>query len=74
MASISQRSQRTRVLPARLQDCKLVGDDEVTPDGDFVHFSLLAVIELINYCKALKDKQWKEVMVEELKVIEINNT
>lgn len=74
VASTSQRPQRARVLPARLQDCEVVGDDEVTPDGDFVHFALLAGDEPINYRETLKDKQWKEFIVEEFQVIERNNT
>lgn len=52
----------------------MVGDDEATPDRDLVHFVLLEEAEPINYSEALKDKQWKEPMVEELQVIGINNT
>ena len=33
IASTSQRPQRTRARPARLQDYEVVGDDEVTTDG-----------------------------------------
>lgn len=61
------------VLPARLQDCEVVGDDEVTPDRDLVHLDLLAGDEPINYREAFKDKQWKEFMVEYLQAIKINN-
>ena len=32
VAGTSQRPQITRVLPARLHDYKVAGDDEVTPD------------------------------------------
>ena len=42
MAETSQRPQRNRVLPTRLHDYEVVGDDEITPDGDLVHFALLA--------------------------------
>lgn len=41
VSSTIERPQRTKVLPARLQDCKVVGDDEVTPDGDLVHLLYL---------------------------------
>lgn len=41
VANTSQRPQRTRVLPARLQDCEVVDDDEVTSNGDLVNFALL---------------------------------
>lgn len=57
-ASTSQRPQRTRVLPIRLQDCEVVGDDVVTPYGELVHFTLLAGVEPIYYTDALKNKQW----------------
>lgn len=62
MASISQRPQRTRVLLARLQDCEMIGDNEVTLDGDLVYFALLVGDEPINYRETLNDKQWKEAI------------
>ncbi|KAI5397192.1 hypothetical protein KIW84_063132 [Lathyrus oleraceus] len=55
MVSTSQRPQRTIILPARLQDCEVVVDDEFTPDGDLVIFSLRASDEPVNYIEALKD-------------------
>ena len=74
VASTNQRPQRTRVRPIRLQDYEVTGDDEVIPDGELVHFSLLAGVEPINYSEALKIKQWKSPMFEELQAIERNNT
>lgn len=52
----------------------MVGDDEVTPDGDLIHFTLLVGVELINYSDALRNEHWKEPMVKELQAIERNNT
>lgn len=69
-----QKAQRTRVRPSRLQDYEVIGDDDVTPDGELVHFALLAGFEPINYSEALENKQWKSAMVEELQAIERNNT
>ena len=74
VAETSQRPQRNRVPPKRLHDYEVVGDDEVTPDGELVHFSLLASVEPINHNEALNIKQWKLAMVEELQAIERNNT
>ena len=74
MAGTSQRSQRTKVLPTRLHNYEVVGDDEVTPDGELFHFALLAGAEPINHNKALKIKQWKLAMFEELQEIERNYT
>ena len=66
MAETSQRPQRNRVLPTILHDYEVVGDDEITPDGELVHFALLAGAEPINYSEALKINKWKLAMVEEL--------
>ncbi|KAI5431167.1 hypothetical protein KIW84_035358 [Lathyrus oleraceus] len=55
--STIQRPQRTIVLPARLQDYEVVGDDEFTTDGKLVYFALLAGAKPINYSEALKNKQ-----------------
>ncbi|XP_050896665.1 uncharacterized protein LOC127103453 [Lathyrus oleraceus] len=74
VANTSQRTLITRVLPARLQYYEVVGDDEVTPDGNLVHFALLIGVEPINYNEALKNKNWKATMIEELQAIERNNT
>lgn len=57
VASTSQRPQRTRVLPERLQDYEVVGNDEVTPDVYSLHFTLLAGAEPINYSEVFKDKR-----------------
>ncbi|XP_050916662.1 uncharacterized protein LOC127131803 [Lathyrus oleraceus] len=51
MTSTSQKPQRTQVRLVRLQDYEVVGDDEVTTDGELVHFSLLAGGESINYMR-----------------------
>lgn len=56
VASTSQRSQRTRSRPTRLQDYEVNSDDEVTPYGELVHFALLVGVKLIKYSKALNDK------------------
>ena len=70
----SQRPQRNRVLPTKLHDYEVMGDDEITPDGELVHFALLAGVEPINHTEALKISKWKLAMVEELQAIERNNT
>lgn len=56
MDSTSQRPQRTKVLPATLQDCEVVDDDEVTPDEGLVYFYLLAGAKPVNYSEASKNK------------------
>lgn len=38
---VIQRPQRTRILPARLEDCEVFAGNEVTKDEDLVHFFFL---------------------------------
>ena len=68
------RSTRVRSTPARLQDCELVNDNEVTAEGDLVHFALLAGSEPLNYIEALSNLKWKQAMIEELASIKKNQT
>lgn len=69
-----QRPQITRITPTRLQDCEVIGDNEVTVDGDLVHFKLLADTESINHNESLRNREWKVAMIEELQIVEKNNT
>jgi hypothetical protein len=71
---VRTRSTRVRSTPARLQDCELVNDNEVTAEGDLVHFALLAGSEPLNYIEALSNLKWKQAMIEELASIEKNQT
>lgn len=43
--SVSQRSQRVRQPSSRLNDYALFPDNEVTEEGDLVHFSLYVEVE-----------------------------
>ena len=49
-------------------------DIEVIEEGELVHFALLEDAEPISHEEALQDQVWKNVMLEELNVIEKNNT
>lgn len=57
--TLIQIPQRTRVALAILQDYEVIVDKEVTKDGDFVHFPLLADGEPIN------DKEVKIIMIHQ---------
>ncbi|GAU34373.1 hypothetical protein TSUD_217130 [Trifolium subterraneum] len=48
--------------------------NEVTEEGELVHFALLVGAEPINYLDALSNKKWKQAMKEELCAIEKNQT
>ncbi|MCI86796.1 hypothetical protein A2U01_0108077, partial [Trifolium medium] len=37
------RPQRTRQVPARLNDCEVTTDSAVNDEGELIHFALLAV-------------------------------
>lgn len=67
VASTRQRPQSTRVRPTRLQYYEVTGDDEVTSNGELVHFSLLTDVEPINYSKALKNMKWKSTIPKSYK-------
>lgn len=48
----------------RLQNCEEIADNEVTKDGNIVHFSLLEDIEPIKHNKSLKNEVNKATMIE----------
>jgi hypothetical protein len=50
----SSRPQRQRQMPARLQDCEVVADNEVNEEGDLVHLAFLADSEPVNDSEALR--------------------
>jgi len=68
------KTQRNKQIPRRLQDFQITGDDEVGYDGELVHFAMFADTEPLDYKAALCDKNWKEVMLDELNSIEKNQT
>ena len=70
----SSRPQRQRQMPARLQDCDIIADNEVNEGGDLVHLAFLADSEPVNDSEALKNPKWIATMKEELKSIESNKT
>ncbi|CAJ2637099.1 unnamed protein product [Trifolium pratense] len=70
----TRKSNRTKKVPPRIQDCITANDNEVDEDGDLVHFALLAGAEPINYLEAMSNLKWKQAMEEELCAIEKNQT
>ncbi|MCH80809.1 copia-type polyprotein [Trifolium medium] len=68
------RTQRTKRVPARLNDCEVIQDNAVNDEGDLIHFALLADSEPVNFKDALKSNVWRKAMEEELKSIEKNQT
>ncbi|MCI14460.1 copia-type polyprotein, partial [Trifolium medium] len=48
---VGARSTRVRHIPARLQECELVNDNEITEEGDLVHIALLAGASLSTTLK-----------------------
>lgn len=66
---VTQRPRRTKIFPARLEDCDVITCNKVTEDGDLIHFSLLADAKPINHNETLKSEAWNNVMVEELTTI-----
>ena len=74
VVAMFQRPQWTKITPTRLQGCEVIGDNKVTTFVDLVHFALLVDAEPINHNQALRNKEWKDVMIEKLEVIKRNKT
>ncbi|MCI62810.1 retrotransposon protein, partial [Trifolium medium] len=66
--------QRTRNMPARIQDFEITPDDQVNDDGELVHYAFLADTEPVNMTEALNNPKWISAMTEELNSIESNDT
>ncbi|GAU42259.1 hypothetical protein TSUD_327370 [Trifolium subterraneum] len=70
----TRKSNKTKKVPPRIQDCITANDNEVDEDGDLVHFAQLAGAKPINYLEAMSNLKWKQAMEEELCAIEKNQT
>ena len=53
----TSRPQRTRRMPARLQDCVITSDDVIDNEGELVHYAFYADVEPVNAAEALKDSK-----------------
>ncbi|PNX60252.1 hypothetical protein L195_g060093, partial [Trifolium pratense] len=69
----SNRLQRQRRLPARLQDCVL-GNDNDPSNEEIINFALFADCEPLNFEEASGDENWIKAMDEEINAIEKNKT
>ncbi|MCH85090.1 copia-type polyprotein, partial [Trifolium medium] len=69
-----RRSTRTITQPARLNDCIITRDNEITEEGDLVHLAFNVEVEPVNFEEAVKDKKWLSAMNEEIESIERNST
>ncbi|MCI33124.1 hypothetical protein A2U01_0054340 [Trifolium medium] len=65
----ARRSTGIRQIPARLQECELNPNSEVTDDGDLVHLAFMAESEPVDVNSALKSEKWRCAMKEELNSI-----
>ena len=58
----TSRPQRTRHMPARLQDCVITSNDVVDNKGELVHYAFYGDVEPVNGAKTLKDLKWVKAM------------
>jgi hypothetical protein len=70
----TSRPQRPRVMPARLQDCDVIVDDQVNDEGELVHYAFLTDTEPVSMTEALNNPKWISAMIEEPNSIENNDT
>lgn len=68
------RLQRTRKVPIIHLDSELLSDIASSDEGELIHFSLLVDVKLINYKDAMKSDVQRNVVIDELKLIENNHT
>jgi hypothetical protein len=69
----SNRAQRNRRVPARLQDCVL-GTDNDPSDEEIINFALFADCEPVTFEEAAGNENWIKAMDEEINAIEKNKT
>ena len=60
--------------PSKMLKNYEVIDNQITDEGDIVHFALYADDEPMSFEEALKNDKWVNAMKEELKSIETNHT
>lgn len=65
---------RTQFPSTRLVGHQLFSDNDITDSCDVVYYALLAGAKTISWEQAIKIKEWKEAMLEELSAIERNRT
>lgn len=63
---VQKRSQRTRNMSSRLQECVFTPCDMVNDESELVHYALRAYIELVNVIEALNNPKWMNVMIKKL--------
>jgi len=74
VVSDNKRTQRMRFPSTRLVGHEVYGDGVITGTGDLVHQALMADTEPITWKEALKVREWRNAMKEELEAIEKNRT
>lgn len=74
VAQALPRGQRLRQPPRRQTDYDLAIDWEVNEERDLIHFAMIAESEPMGYLETLKEKEWKQTMIDELQSIEKNKT
>ena len=62
----NKRTQRSRFPSTRFAGHEVYGDGVITGGGDLVHQELMADTKLITWREALKIREWKDPMREEL--------
>jgi len=70
----AKRPTRNIQPPARLNDYERFPDSTINDEGDMVQLAMLAEAEPMSFEVALRQKHWKEAIIDELKSIEKNET
>lgn len=70
----TNKPQRIRNIPIRLQDFIVTPNNVFNDKGKTIHYAFHTYIKLVSVAKALKDHKWVSAMIEELESIEANKT
>jgi hypothetical protein len=67
------RPQKTRQVPSRLENCKMLPNSAINDNGEIFHFALLVDVEPLNYKAALETDVRKKSMIEDVNAIKNNH-
>ncbi|WVZ24094.1 hypothetical protein V8G54_002638 [Vigna mungo] len=70
----NERPRRQTVRSSRPEDYEVYSDATIDEEGSLIHIALMTGAEPIDVDDALKQKVWRNAMIEELRSIEKNKT
>ncbi|XP_073112186.1 uncharacterized protein [Elaeis guineensis] len=69
-----QKPRGAQQPPSRLQNFKVISDNNIDDDGELVHYAMFADCDPLRFNEAMQDDRWINAVEEEIKTIEKSNT